>query len=238
MKKQYVKFRHIDLKIFYKAMQDAYKNADNYYYEADLLHKMRRYGHSIALSTFGIEELGKAVGYLSLMSYKFSPELLRGKKNFDPDNFISVLQSKHEKKQLYSSIFAFLSHLWLYDFLMLTNELYEKRDDELSIKDIVDRISKIQKRAQRKSKNIERWKKDLEFINQLHDKRMIGMYVEIKGIPIELSNPKKIKAKDSLKALTILEKFLDKLNYIEDVVWDDNIYQLMEENRELIFGDT
>ena len=45
----------------FKAMKLAYDNADAYYYEAELLFQMQRFGHSLSLSALGLEELGKSV---------------------------------------------------------------------------------------------------------------------------------------------------------------------------------
>ncbi len=61
------KFDEIDMKDLYIAMKKAYKNAEDYLYEADILYEMRRYGHSLALATFGIEELGKSLTYFYLI---------------------------------------------------------------------------------------------------------------------------------------------------------------------------
>ena len=64
------KFDDIDLKTLFYAVKRSYQNAENYYYEAELLYRLRSYGHSLTLSTLGLEELGKSIAYLFLIIEK------------------------------------------------------------------------------------------------------------------------------------------------------------------------
>ena len=52
---------------------------------------------------------------------------------------------------------------------------------------------------------------------------MSGVLVE----GVKLSIPQKIKAKDSMKCLDILDKYTDLLEYIPYLIWDDSVDKLL-----------
>ena len=223
MKKQLPKFNEIDLKVLFEAMNKAYENAYDYYYEAELCYRIRSYGHSQALSILGIEELGKSSGYLLLFFLKILPESLRKMSDINPDKVIKDIHGKHNVKLMLSFNFSLLFDKLL-DLLKISKE-FEEELDSTSFSRSMDEMSNIQKKIQEKVKqkfrNKKRLENEMEFIENLQRYKELGMYVEIEDKPTHVSYPRRMKAKNPKRCLDILDRYLDLFSYIPEVQWDE-----------------
>jgi hypothetical protein len=198
-------FDQVNLDILSMAKKEAYKNAENYSFEADLLYRLHRYGHSLALSILGIEELGKSIGYYLLYQRKYIN--IEGRIIFNPDALLIDIQKSHLSKQSLSVIFSLIFQLSSTDLATIKSEidrkkqkLYYNANKHKFIQNLTDLKLKIKK--------IRDWQKDLKYIKEMDIKKQNGLYVEIKDSPIHLSLPNKVKSKDAKYALKLLNKYL------------------------------
>lgn len=219
MKKDIQSYRSIDIKTYFDGMKLAYKNAENYLYEADLLYEMRRYGHSLVLSVLGIEELGKASGYFYLMYFGV---ILNKKNETFYNKLYNNIHKSHNKKQKLS--FAY-SLIFTYFFKPLIN-VFDDYEKDKDLKNFKSSISKILINLEKKLKT-PKIKKDIEYLNKLQSIKEIGMYVDITE-DHSCKSYKDIKAKDARKCLDLLDKYLDMSHIISDITWDESIYDLLE----------
>lgn len=230
MKKSFPRFEDIDIKTFFEAMKQAYLNAEDYCFEAEILYRMRSYGHSLALSTLGIEELGKSIGYYILMMKKIDEDFLKENEDFEPNNLMHTIHKLHEKKQIFSWALTTLNHVLfnpLFEYFIRIQRIHPKK---ITKKLLLSEAKKAKLKIKNRMKNTKTWEKDREFLEEIQLLKEDGMYVGIKNENKELFYPKKIKAKDAKKCLDILDIYLDYWEYIPSMKWDDKI---VEEYNEL-----
>lgn len=214
----------------FQAMKESYQNAENYYYEAKLLHKMRSYGHSLSLSTIGLEEMGKSYALFFIILRKL--EGLKDQNNDSKYNeLLRIIFKSHEKKQRLSYGFSLFSHLFFKEMLITMSEYDYKNEKNFLL--ILEGMINAIKSANTKSKNLKRWDKEFEFINYLHMKRMEGMYVEIIPYNNIIQGPSSIKVKDSEKALKLLDKYLELGEFITWIKITDEFIEF-EKNKKYI----
>jgi len=227
MKTKELCFDSINLKDLYEAMGKSYKNAEDYFYEADLLYKMRRYGHSLALATFGIEELGKSWIYFLLLMIKFGVEVPEDKKEFRPEELLRAAHRDHRKKQMHSMVLAFLSDVFFLYFIEFMENVEriadstEVFDQEEFIKKLKGEAAKMAKKVKSKTTHLKRWERDAEFLKGLQDRREIGMYIGLTGRSGGIVGPDSIRAKEARRCLNLLERYLDLSWYIPCFSWDE-----------------
>lgn len=206
------KLEQIEPKTLFKAMKLSYQNAEEYCYEANLLYDLRKYGHSLSLSSLGLEELGKSFAFHLLLYMKIGVI----KKHDNVDSFIRIIHQNHFKKQELSTI-SFIYSKSVMSLVYQIIDLNKKKIPDSN--DINFLIKNFLKNNKLIIKKIEKYNKDFILIKELNQKKMNGMYVGITEANNIISNPKQIKAKDAKKVLEILEKYLDETYYLGSMSW-------------------
>ena len=198
-------FDQVNLDILSMAKKEAYKNAINYSYEAELLYRLHSYGHSLALSILGIEELGKSIGYYLLYQRKYFN--LIGRIEFNPEDLLIDIQKSHLSKQSLAVIFSLLYQLSSTDLKIIKSEIDRKKqklhynaNKHKFIQNLTDLKLKIKK--------IKDWERDLKYIKGIDKEKQNGLYVKVKNNPIHLSSPNMVKSKEAKYALKLLNKYL------------------------------
>jgi AbiV family abortive infection protein len=199
-----MQFKDIDRETLLIAAQKSYQNSIDFCHEAELIYKLRNYGHSISLAILGIEEIGKAIGYRLLYRFKTIP--IKGRINFEPDDLLKDLQSKHFTKQSIAIIFSVIYSFASKDLSKLRKSLdkqnktiiYDKKTKkfEINLKEIRKEISTIRK-----------WNNELKLLPDFDITKQKGFYVEIFDSK-KINFPKGTKSTDAKRAIKILNKII------------------------------
>lgn len=184
-------FNNIKIKTLEKAIKLSINNSKNFYFESNLLFKMRNYGHSMSLAILGVEEFGKAVGYILILQKKKIP--IEGRLKYDPNDILKRIQKDHKTKH----------------FLFYINSILEK----ITLKDKEEIIKINFKEKTINSKTLESY--GLKVINQnLNDffnaniNKQNGFYVEIDDNEI-IYAPNTIRSNDAKYYIKLLKNILD-----------------------------
>ena len=224
VKKKIAKYEDLDIKVLFEGMKQAYKNAEDYCYEADLLYRIRSYGHSLALSILGLEELSKSYALKLLWVEKIIPGFISKYKSLEPNKLLKDILRMHRKKQDMAIGFAWMSKTFFQEIFQI---IQEKPPDD-SAEDIVDWLITLQKYLKKKLtegiKHTKRWEREQDYLKEIEELKEKGMYTDINPENIEIISPNQIKAKEAKKCLDILEKYLDYGDYLPNIQWEENIY--------------
>ncbi len=186
-----------------EASKAALKNCKDFQFEANLLYKMRNYGHSQSLAVLGIEEFGKHIGYGILAFEKVVN--IKGRIQYDPDELLSDLQRNHISKQNIAIMFTVLSNFTSFE--------------RSELKRILDQDSKVLEYNRSKKKfdhfaditdnyfTIKKWSKDFELINNLEAIKQNGFYVSLNGND-NINIPSSNDARMSKKINQLLKKLM------------------------------
>lgn len=221
MKKQLPVLENYDLRILFDAMKKSYQNAIDYHYESELLYRMRKYGHSLSFSAYGIEELGKSLAFFYLMAERINEGTVEKQFGISPEKLVERIHTSHRDKHLLTFYFSFLSHLFIADFFELMYELHDQ--SEVSFFYILDQLLSIEKGARKKSKNVKLWEREEKFIQELQKLKENGLYVGLVTDPPSLSHPGEIKANIAKKGIKFLGKYIEEMDFISRTYWEDNI---------------
>jgi len=194
-------FKTIDKHTLEDATSNAFKNSLDFKYEAELLYKLKSYGHSTAMAILGIEEFGKAIGYGLLHRFKVIP--ISWRINFNPDQLFKDLQKKHLTKQSIAIIFSCKSQFSYRELSNLKINLdnnrktltYNNKSKEF------ENFTELTKEFD----TIEKWRKEIERIPELDKTKQSGFYVEITR-KNKINIPKKMKSKTAMDTIKILKR--------------------------------
>jgi len=186
------------------AAHNAFKNATDFAYEAELFYKLKSYGHSASLAVLGIEELGKALGYNLLYRFKIIP--IQGRIKFDPNRLLTNLQSNHITKQSIAVIFSALSQFSSIEFQDLQRGL-DKREVTISYNNKKKKFDNFFEVTETFS-TIRKWKNEIEQIPDFDKLKQFGFYVGIMEKE-KINIPRKIKAKKAYQPLNVLKKMIN-----------------------------
>jgi len=132
---------------------------------------------------------------------------------------------RHDEKQKRSIAYALLYYLFFKDLIYGYNDLLEiyKKDNDIEKfqTGINDFILEWGENSKHRIEEIKNWQPDFDFIKELHDKRMKGMYVDVEnGI---LSTPNEIDSQKAWRAYEIFNKIFKEYNIIPVVTWEDSL---------------
>lgn len=205
-RRKQLKFEDLTSEILFKSMKEAFQNSKSYSYEAELMYRLRSYGHSSAFSILGIEELGKSIGYYLL--YNKKQINLPGRIDFNPNHLLKDIQTIHKSKQSLAMVFSLIHQLSLIDLNILKQEI-DKQTQKLSYNSKKHKLIHNLQDLKSKINKIRNWQSELEYIDKMNSKKMNGFYVEIKNRPLRISSPKKVKSKDAMCELKLLNKYIN-----------------------------
>jgi|GEM_PF-1426563 len=203
-----MEFKDIQEITLQNAAYNAFKNATDFAYEAELFYKLKSYGHSASLSVLGIEELGKALGYKLLYRFKIIP--IQGRINFDPNILLKNLQSSHLTKQSIAVIFSALSQFSSVEFQDLKKGL-DKKGVTISYDNKTKKFDNFLEVTETFS-TVKKWKNEIDQIPDFDKLKQFGFYVEIVGKE-RINIPRKMRANNAYQPLKVLKKMV---NHFED----------------------
>ena len=222
-------FNDISDRTLFDTMNQAYSNAEDYYYEAELLYRLRSYGHSLSLSALGLEELGKSYAFMFLLFEKLSPGFLGKTESLKPDDLLETIHRSHDKKQNLSLGFSWMSHISFRDFLEMLSKIDTMKPERLTLEWIVKTSKELRRKTLSRLKHSKRWQREHDFLKKVQTLKEEGMYVGIHKESIEFYSPKKMKSKDAKKCLNMLDKYIDLGDFIPNIIWEENAAEIIRE---------
>jgi len=211
--KKFKEYNQVSIEILFKAMKYSFINAEDYLYEAEILHKMGSYGHSLALSTLGIEELGKSFTFLLMVLNKLGFANDNNLKNLNFNKLYKEIHLSHISKQRLSVAYKLMNDIFIKNIIEVFGA------NKISIENIGDNINEFAEKVKIKMKNIKKYGKEIDFIFQLQDLKEKGMYVGIDNSG-NVNIPKKMKARLSSDAKNFLDNYIEEMYYLRDMKWD------------------
>ena len=232
-KKDIPEFEDVTLKQLFDAMLESYKNAEDYYENAILLYEKKKYGHSLALSSLGIEELGKSVLFLVLFSKKLNPDIGYTSKDFQPENLLEIIHKEHKTKHQYAFILTFLNNIMFKDIMKFMWDIMQN-PFEYNKKRLEERGNQIMKQVERKRKGTQKWLEEMEFVRSLQKNKEIGLYVGLVKDSNEIQTPSNINYAEARRAFKILIRYLDEWEFLhrfsyneKQIAYANSFYRIM-----------
>lgn len=205
MRRELPTYEHTDKQTLYKASKHSFQNAKRYSEDAKILFENGSYGHSIALSALGMEELAKSleffnIGLTKTVAEKVSLTHLDDIKEF-MDKRLEMALKNHTLKQKEAHKATMSIQMQIKMIIDLLNSPLRDKFSE-SEKDALIKIETYMKNAE------ENARKNSELIEHLDQYKLHGMYVDIQASTSGITGPHEIKKEDADGYLKMLSDYI------------------------------